>query len=435
MRPAILLGCQLFLLGATWAGSGAAACGDGVIDAMGEECDDGNAIADDGCSPDCMVDTCVQLNGATTGHTCFHGRFGPFVATVATPYPGVTPNNVNPSHTYYTVTLSGELNDNRSGIEFTPSVSEPYAIFVKAAYPMVLRTLDGEPVPVRFEHAVDCGNGSLTWARAYGRLDRRTTYVFDIGPWHEPTVSFALEALWGFAESYYADRDDDGFSSKAPAAITACVPSAPLYTQTSKGDCDDNNAATHPGAIEACDGIDSDCDGEDALPRQVCDGATGGAGGAGGADADRGGAGGAASGGTSGGAGTPSDGLGGARPDSDGGASGSGPGGAGAGASAGAGTSDGGSDAGGAGTIGEGGTSGGYSGKPGAGSTSVTMGGRRTSGGAESSGGASPTVGETADPGCGCFLAARTDTSNDSALAILGAMMGLAWARRRRCLS
>ena len=42
------------------------------------------------------------------------------------------------------------------------------------------------------------------------------------------------------------DADNDDYESCSPAV--------------EQHDCDDNNAAVHPGAVEACDGIDNDCD-------------------------------------------------------------------------------------------------------------------------------------------------------------------------------
>ncbi|MEQ1746726.1 MAG: MopE-related protein, partial [Saprospiraceae bacterium] len=47
---------------------------------------------------------------------------------------------------------------------------------------------------------------------------------------------------------FYQDRDGDGYRSHE--------------------DCDDNNAAVHPGAVEICDGLDNDCNGkaDDAKP-------------------------------------------------------------------------------------------------------------------------------------------------------------------------
>ena len=54
----------------------------------------------------------------------------------------------------------------------------------------------------------------------------------------------------------FRDRDGDGFGSGT--AQNFCGPGwVPL-----SGDCDDNNGLAFPGAIELCNGVDDDCDGE-----------------------------------------------------------------------------------------------------------------------------------------------------------------------------
>ena len=59
--------------------------------------------------------------------------------------------------------------------------------------------------------------------------------------------------------SFYADTDGDGHGVPE-ATQSGCV--APPGYETTHDDCDDRNSAIHPGADEACDGIDNDCDGE-----------------------------------------------------------------------------------------------------------------------------------------------------------------------------
>ena len=57
------------------------------------------------------------------------------------------------------------------------------------------------------------------------------------------------------------DSDGDGYGDDDLAlAELACSPSGGHTDQG--GDCDDSDATVHPGAAEACDGVDSDCDGE-----------------------------------------------------------------------------------------------------------------------------------------------------------------------------
>jgi autotransporter-associated beta strand protein len=59
--------------------------------------------------------------------------------------------------------------------------------------------------------------------------------------------------------AYYADADVDSFGDADAAATLSCTAIAGLVTNNS--DCDDNNDAIHPNAIEVCDGVDNDCDG------------------------------------------------------------------------------------------------------------------------------------------------------------------------------
>jgi hypothetical protein len=58
---------------------------------------------------------------------------------------------------------------------------------------------------------------------------------------------------------HYLDGDGDGFGSAGPGKCL-CGPSAP-YLAPALGDCDDDDAGRHPGAVESCNGIDDDCDG------------------------------------------------------------------------------------------------------------------------------------------------------------------------------
>jgi hypothetical protein len=60
--------------------------------------------------------------------------------------------------------------------------------------------------------------------------------------------------------TYYADADGDGFGDAA-TAVTGCT--QPTGTVTDATDCEDGDAAVHPGAQEVCDAanVDEDCDG------------------------------------------------------------------------------------------------------------------------------------------------------------------------------
>jgi len=63
--------------------------------------------------------------------------------------------------------------------------------------------------------------------------------------------------------TYYLDSDDDtwGVSGQTQCLSSPGAGGYPDHTATIGGDCDDNEPAVNPGAIEACNGINDDCDG------------------------------------------------------------------------------------------------------------------------------------------------------------------------------
>ncbi len=64
----------------------------------------------------------------------------------------------------------------------------------------------------------------------------------------------------GVTSTFYADRDGDGYGDAA-TSVEACSAPTSLYVSDDT-DCDDLDAASHPGASETCDGADNDCDGD-----------------------------------------------------------------------------------------------------------------------------------------------------------------------------
>ena len=64
----------------------------------------------------------------------------------------------------------------------------------------------------------------------------------------------------GLPGTTYLDRDGDGFGDPATQRADCEAPGSLWVSDAT--DCDDADAAIHPGAAEICDGIDDDCDGE-----------------------------------------------------------------------------------------------------------------------------------------------------------------------------
>lgn len=62
----------------------------------------------------------------------------------------------------------------------------------------------------------------------------------------------------GVGTIYYRDGDSDTYGN---AAMSTMACSAPANYVAIAGDCDDTKASVHPGATEACNGVDDNCDG------------------------------------------------------------------------------------------------------------------------------------------------------------------------------
>jgi hypothetical protein len=58
--------------------------------------------------------------------------------------------------------------------------------------------------------------------------------------------------------SWHADSDGDGYGDPASSTLACSQPSGHVASGI---DCDDADAAVHPGATELCNGVDDDCDG------------------------------------------------------------------------------------------------------------------------------------------------------------------------------
>jgi MYXO-CTERM domain-containing protein len=252
-----------------------AVCGDGVWE-VDEPCDDGNDVANDACNQ-CRL-SCERIFDGLTNHTCGHGAQGPFVSTAAQSHPGVIYSDVSASHTYFTLTLSGEPGQNRSAALYSPGVDGLYAFYFKELYPFSVLSPAGDAVPLLFEHGVSCagaGAGSLTSVKVY-ELRSQGTYTLAFGPTEGTIVSFAgelMEDLKGRRPSpRFWNRDGDEYGG-ALAGLVACdYGEQPDTVIEVPGDCDDSDANIHPAAPEICDGADSDCSGDDdAGARGLCD--------------------------------------------------------------------------------------------------------------------------------------------------------------------
>jgi hypothetical protein len=107
-----------------------------------------------------------------------------------------------------------------------------------------------DPAAVNFDPLANCNDESCTYDGVPGCTNLEACNYNSLA-----TVD---NGSCVFAQIYYADQDGDGFGN-SQVTNSLCSPQPGFVNNAS--DCNDSNAAIHPGATEICNGTDDDCDG------------------------------------------------------------------------------------------------------------------------------------------------------------------------------
>jgi hypothetical protein len=212
---------------------------------------------------------CSRLAPPLVEHACFHAQFGPFVTVAGSAtrtFPATAPN-VNTSHTHYSVTLPGSPGSNEGTVKFRPARTGDWAILASPDVSLLVLDAAGATVPTLLRHAVPAGECAVLRDVHVVSLVAGQTYRLVLGPSAATSIGLVIEKLSDFEAFFFADADGDGFGDPDVGVATSCV--APADHVGDDTDCDDSLASVFPGAVEQCDGIDNDCDGEvdeDAVP-------------------------------------------------------------------------------------------------------------------------------------------------------------------------
>ena len=190
-------------------------------------------------------------------------------------------NVVSPSHA---IAMDAGLS---AGLVKVVSTPDRFRFGKPAAAAQIVATLEGQPARAAlftFESGAALQGGQAAPARRVGaffgddfgtRLNAQGGKIFDAcvrwamaapGTVCVPAVETCNghdddcdgQIDEGVTTTFFRDADGDGFGTPATSTSTC---SAPAGFVAASGDCDDTNAARHPGATEVCNASDDDCDG------------------------------------------------------------------------------------------------------------------------------------------------------------------------------
>lgn len=205
-----------------------------------------------------LPEGCPGLGAALVDHSCFHTTYGPFKSVRATA--GAIPRegtaDINAVHTDYRIGLAGDV----SVVTYVPERSGAWTIFLGSHVPFRVFDEAGSEVERIFATAGNVGCEGLTEAHVF-ELDRAQPHRIVFGPTTATSVVAVVEFVEDFLVDHGRDLDGDGYGTRTNVVRSPCSPSPGYAPNTS--DCDDDDPATNPGALELCDGVDQNCN---ALP-------------------------------------------------------------------------------------------------------------------------------------------------------------------------
>jgi hypothetical protein len=254
-------------VGAAKVGEGCGAPPTGAVVASGD-CDDADATRKPGLAEQCngVDDDCDGTvdNGLPTQEFFVDADGDGYGAAGSTPQvscrTSVTGsvtnsgdcNDQSPSQRPGLAEICNKVDDNcdgqvDNGIAFTAWY--PDADGDGAGSASAIPEMSCAPVPGKVQSATDCDDARTTAKPGAAELCNGADDDCD---------GQADEGLT-FTD-YSPDADGDGFGASGAAVISSCLP-VPGRVANAQ-DCNDGNGAVRPGAAEACNGVDDDCDGE-----------------------------------------------------------------------------------------------------------------------------------------------------------------------------